>query len=164
MTTVQGPDHIAQLLVKFIFTCISCTPDFVQHGTSAREPACPIIQTLAEQKRLLLQHLRLTWPRCVSRVLARYSELTSALVHARLSRSLQGGFLASKVSPSLSSDTTRCRGEQTASALESRLTDVERRIDQLLASVQESTHQVEHHHPDHLPKENDNSSKDAERQ
>ncbi|KAF7504306.1 hypothetical protein GJ744_002495 [Endocarpon pusillum] len=56
------------------------------------------------------------------------------------------------------------RGEQTASALESRLTEVERRIDQLLASVQESTHQVEHHHPDHLPKENGNSSKDAERQ
>ncbi len=62
-----------------------------------------------------------------------------------------------------SSDTARCRGEQTASALESRLTEVERRIDQLLASVQEST-QVERRHPDHLPKVNGNSSKDAERQ
>jgi hypothetical protein len=47
------------------------------------------------------------------------------------------------------------RGEQTASALETRLTAVESRIDQLLASVQGSTGREEPlPHPEEITKEN----------
>jgi exonuclease VII small subunit len=51
------------------------------------------------------------------------------------------------------------RGERTAAALETRLAEVERKIDQLLRSVEESPNREERHQSDRLPKEN-GSSKD----
>lgn len=54
------------------------------------------------------------------------------------------------------------RGEQTAAALETRLAEVERKIDQLLRSVEESPDRDERHQSDRLPREN-GSSKDGQR-
>jgi hypothetical protein len=71
----------------------------------------------------------------------------------RLSRSLQGKFRPLKATPYLA-DRAHCRGEQTAFALETRLAEVESRIDQLLASIQENPDHGESHRPDQTPKEN----------
>jgi exonuclease VII small subunit len=54
------------------------------------------------------------------------------------------------------------RGERTAEALETRLAEVERKIDQLLESVEVGPGQDERHQSDQLPKEN-GSSRDEQR-
>jgi hypothetical protein len=114
----------------------------------AGQSCCAIsVGTMSSQEDPSLEHVGSDMAKVRSAFQPRFQPSWSTHETLRHSRNLPSQFSSHSVWPYLTSE---IRGEKTASALESRLTDIESRIDQLLASM-EDNEKKEHDSPADVP-------------